>query len=222
MKLKTATELIDSQNLLNDVNQFYNRITFDIKQSEKDRLNGAIMASMGAGNPKGTRLTPNSELKNAIHSVLKELLTEICKTDLSIEKYDELFFKTLEKLAAVSKEKDSDCWMTFGRLQKIINIYVKYYITLTLLKENDRDFEPYEKLIPVAHIPIDRIVLHWFSLKKNNPDEEGRKLIKCIGSWKKNLTLEKYRQIQEIARKVSGQHGLTPFELEMKIWLENI
>ncbi|MGN0740140.1 MAG: hypothetical protein ACI4LX_08225 [Treponema sp.] len=220
MEIKRNLEDKDSQNLLNDSKQFYDRITFDIKQSEKDRLKGAISASMGAGNPKGSRLSPNDELKDAINSVLKEMLTEIVNTaDLSKEKYDELFYKTLYKLEAAQKEKDSGCWMLFGRLQKIINIYIKYHIVLSFL---DKKFKPYQKLIPVVHIPIDRIVLDWFKLKKNNPDKEDRDTVKNVHSWKRDLQENNYKQIQAIARKISEQNKITPFELEMKIWLERI
>lgn len=221
MERKTNLEDRDSQNLLNDAKQFYDRITFDIKQSEKNRLKGAISASMGAGNPKKSRLSPNDELKDAINSVLKEMLTEIVNTaDLSKEKYDELFYKTLYKLESAQKEKDPDCWMPFGRLQKIINIYIKYHIVLSLFDKNNEEFKPYQKLIPVVHIPIDRIVLHWFS--KNNPDAEDCKIVRTVRSWKKDLQEENYKQIQAIARKISKQNNTTPFELEMKIWLERI
>ena len=91
---------------------FMDNISFDIIESE-ERFEGAIRASMGAGNSSGSHVKPNEQLKTTIKNRLNTFLESIMSGDISQEKYDEAFYKTVALLASDSKELDAECSVSF-------------------------------------------------------------------------------------------------------------
>ena len=197
---------------------------FDIRK-ESEMLKGAIKASMGAGNKKGARLRPNTEFTISLQEQLNTMLDRIMnEQNMSQEKYDAIFNETIKNMEKEASSKDHECAFSFGRFQKIINIWIKYHIALSYYENKNSDFTEYKKLLPFAHIPVDRIVINGFLNKKNvELDKETRDKIKRIGSWKWNLTEDTYKTIQDAARNISKEQEKSPLELEMEIWnSENI
>ena len=186
---------------------FIDRISFEIEEPE-ERLEGAIRASMGAGNPNGARVKPNAEFKEAIKKRLEDFLKEVTVEDISQEKYDEAFYKTVSSLNSDAGEKDPECKVSFGRFQKIINIWVKYHVVLAYDEDFRNEFDKYKVLLPVAHIPVDRYVLNWFREKRDDTPS--------IDSWIWKMSEGQYRSLQNIARDVCRNEKLrSPLELEM-------
>ena len=172
--------------------RFINRITYDICTAE-DRLNGAIVASMGARNPPGSRLKPNDDLKSVIQKRLDEFLEKICskmdKNELSQAYYDECFYEAIDNLEADSKEIDPGCLVSFGRFQKIINIWIKYHVVLAYSGVNEFQFAT--KLLSYAHIPVDNYVIKWLKqwFWKNDKKNSSYSKIRIITSWKWGMSL---------------------------------
>lgn len=203
-------------------NLFMDNISFDIIESE-ERFEGAIRASMGAGNPPGSHVKPNEQLKTTIKNRLNTFLECIMSGDISQEKYDEAFYKTVALLDSDSKELDAECSVSFGRFQKIINIWVKYHVALAYSECDEEKFGKYKILLPVAHIPVDRYVLAWLTkwFKKTDSSNPALKEIGRIGSWKWGMSEPQYRILQDVAKAISKKLNYSsPLELEMRedIW----
>lgn len=202
---------------------FMDNISFDIIESE-ERFEGAIRASMGAGNSSGSHVKPNEQLKTTIKNRLNTFLESIMSGDISQEKYDEAFYKTVALLASDSKELDAECSVSFGRFQKIINIWVKYHVALAYSECDEEKFGKYKILLPVAHIPVDRYVLAWLKkwLKRTDSSNPVLREIR-IGSWswKWGMSEPHYRTLQDVAKAISKKLNYSsPLELEMRedIW----
>ena len=194
---------------------------FDLTTAE-GRLNGALTASAGAGNPKDSRLAPNDELKKAIQAELDNFMTTVMsKKSLTQSDYDLSFDETVQKIMISAEERDEDCAITYGRIQKIINIWIKYFIMLALAEIDEAQFGKYRNLLPVAHVPVDRKVRNWFW--QNLSDASNAAIVKTITSWKWHLTREQYYAIQNDARENFAKFGAqSALELEARVigeWL---
>ena len=64
--------------------KFMENIDFEITEPD-ERLEGAIRASMGAGNPKGSRIKPNEKFKEAIEKSLENFLSEVMDENITQE-----------------------------------------------------------------------------------------------------------------------------------------
>lgn len=197
-------------------------ISFEITESG-ERLEGAIRASMGAGNPKGSRVKPNDQFKTAIENRLNTFLSGIMSGDISQEKYDEAFYKTVSLLDSDARELDGGCSVSFGRFQKIINIWIKYHVALAYSECDEEQFGKYKASLPVAHIPVDDKVLTWLInwLSENDTDNPAIKELKGITSWKWGMSEAQYRTLQNAARAISKKLNYSSaLELEMRedIW----
>lgn len=196
--------------------QFVDYVNFDIRK-DSDMLKGAISASMGQGAKKGEKIKPPESLCEKFQQHLSEMLSEMMKcTSLEQDEYNKIFFN-VEKKMQKDAESENEYYPLnyFARLQKIINIWIKYHVALAY---SDKKFIEYKKLMPLAHIPIDRTIICWFSLKKNNSEKESREKIKKIHSWQRDLTQDSYEIIQVAARNISKKENKSPLELEMEIW----
>lgn len=189
---------------------------FDLTTAE-GRLKGALVASAGAGSPAGSRLVPNDELKNAIQAELDAFMnTVMSKNPLTQNDYDQAFDATVQRMMNDAEEKDEDCAITFGRFQKIINIWVKYHVMLAFAEVDDTQFGKYKALLPVAHVPVDRIVRDWF--RKNLSEASNAAIVKTITSWKWHLTREQYYAIQHDARDNAAKFDVhSALELEASV-----
>ena len=201
---------------------FMDKVSFEITESG-ERLEGAIRASMGAGQPKGTRVKPNDAIKKAIETRLDKFLESVMAMgkDLSQEKYDEAFYKTIDDMDSDAKQLDSGCKVSFGRFQKIINIWIKYHVVLAYAECDESQFGKYKALLPVAHIPVDSYVLNWLRKSCNGKDSADVAAMNGFGSWKWEMTKEQYISLQNVAREISREKNYcSPLELEMKedIW----
>ncbi len=202
--------------------RFMDNISFEIAQRD-ERLEGAIRASMGAGNPKGSHVKPNDQFKKAIENRLNTFLADIMNGSITREKYDEAFYKTVSLLESDARELDGGCSVSFGRFQKIINIWIKYHVALAYSECDEEQFGTYRDLLPVAHIPVDSYVLGWLVnwLEKNDCDNPALAELKGITSWKWGMSEAQYRTLQNAARAISaGLNYASPLELEMRedIW----
>jgi len=201
---------------------FMENISFEITESD-ERLEGAIRASMGAGTPKGSRVKPNDQFKAAIENRLNAFLAGVMSAGITQEKYDKAFYNIVSFLESDARELDGGCSVSFGRFQKIINIWIKYHAALAYSECDERQFGKYKALLPVAHIPVDRYVLRWLInwLKKNDCDNPALAELKGITSWKWGMSEAQYRTLQNAARAISaGLNYASPLELEMRedIW----
>ena len=133
------------------------------------------------------------------------------------------FYKTINTMYTKAKELDSECKVSFGRFQKIINIWIKYFVALAFTETNEKEFYKYKILISVAHIPVDDYVIKWliYWLKENDKDNPAIKVLNGISSWKWGMTEDQYRFLQDTAKEICKKCKCSsPLELEMlkDIW----
>lgn len=226
-KEKNAINMeVENMDYLMEMNKaslkFMENIDFEITEPD-ERLEGAIRASMGAGNPKGSRVKPNEKFKEAIEKSLENFLSEVMDENITQEKYDTFFYKTINTMYTNAKELDSECKVSFGRFQKIINIWIKYFVALAFSETNEKEFYKYKILISVAHIPVDDYVIKWliYWLKENDKDNPAIKVLNEISSWKWGMTEDQYRFLQDTAKEIGKKcECSSPLELEMlkDIW----
>lgn len=202
--------------------RFKGGLSVDIAQAD-ERLKGAILASMGQGNPAGWRVKPNDQFREAIENRLSTFLAGVMGADITQGNYDGAFYTTVSLLEADARELDGGCSVSFGRFQKIINIWIKYHIALAYSECDEEQFGNYRVLLPVAHIPVDDYVLGWIIkwLSGNDADNPSIKELKGIKSWKWGMPEAQYRTLQNVARAISKRFNYSsPLELEMRenIW----
>ena len=188
---------------------------FDLTTAE-GRLKGAFKAASRI-DEKGVRLAPNDELRNAIQLELDAFMNTVAsKNPLSQDDYDKAFNETVQKMIHDAPEKDAGCYITYGRIQKIINIWIKYHVMLAFAEIDEAQFGKYKALLPVAHVPVDTIVRDWF--KKNLSDANHAAVVKTITSWMKRLTSEQYYALQYDARDNAAKFGVnSALELEASV-----
>ena len=201
---------------------FKDSISVKIAESD-ERLKGAILASMGQGTPAGWRVKPNDQFKKAIENRLNAFLAGVMSASITREKYDEAFYKTVSFLESDARELDGGCSVSFGRFQKIINIWIKYHVALAYSECDENQFGKYKTLLSVAHIPVDGYVLGWIInwLSENDTDNPAIKELKGIKSWKWGMPEAQYRTLQDAAGAISTSLNYSsPLELEMRenIW----
>lgn len=189
---------------------------FDVTTAE-GRLKGALKASAGQGAPKGSVQTPNTEFKNAIQQELDSFMnTVMSKNPLTQNDYDQAFDETVKRMMTAAEEKDRTCYITFGRIQKIINIWIKYHVMLAFAEVDEALYGKYKALLPVAHVPVDKKVRVWFQEKLS--DANNAAIVKTITSWKKYLTREQYYALQYDARDNASRFDAgSALELEARV-----
>ena len=133
--------------------------------------------------------------------------------------FDTSITNTIGKVHSSREETDPGCWLTFGRIQKICNIWLKYHFVL-YFSGSDGTFTGdntwLESLVNYVHVPIDRKVLESLSPKHSEHTKLGNNIL----SWKRDLQEPRYLTLQKILRyeaKEKGYNSALHYEMDI-IW----
>jgi hypothetical protein len=186
---------------------------------ENDWLEGALVASAGAGNPKKTVLAFQLVAKNHIKIIVNDFFLKLSReVYCGQSRFDFLFKKTVSDLETVIKRNSPLTSISFGRVQKILNIIIKYCYVWWLCKESQspcfEDISWVEKWLPYLHVPVDRGTM------KHLHRIGGYKSLVCIRgaliSWKWKMDEYCYFGVQDSIRKLAKSKNLDPICYEME------
>lgn len=211
-----------SRNFIDSLRSPERHRPFDISD-ESTWLSGAIVASQGQGNPQGSRLTLPDKLKTEINRHLKRWRLMVVDEGLfGYHQFEKITAESFDSMHSLVEVADPECLLLFGRVQKIHNIWLKYQIALYYSGSAPRytNANPgFDKLLQLAHVPIDNVVLKYLSNNQLAPDS-----ITHIGAsildWKLRLQKSRYLTLQDILRQAALTNGYTsPLHFEMDlIW----
>jgi len=211
-----------SVNFINWLNSPARRNRIDIRRQEV-WIDGALVASAGAGNPGGTRLNPSDHLKGRIGQLLTNWRSQLADAPIAdFAGFDTSIQSTMREIHSCCEETDPECWLPFGRIQKIANIWLKYHFVLYFSRFDDTFTEanPWlNNLINYAHVPIDRVVLEFLSPRYPEFTNLGNRRL----SWKRDLQEPRYFTLQNILRNEAQTNGYSSslhYEMDM-IWTGN-
>jgi hypothetical protein len=211
-----------SVNFIRTLNAQSRRRPIDIR-SQHVWIDGALMASAGAGNPPGTRLNPSHDLRARIEQLLTNWrfqLADVLIADFG--GFDTSIKNKIREIYSCCEETNPECWLQFGRIQKICNIWLKYHFAL-YFSGFDNTFtqgNPWlNNLINYAHVPIDRTVLNFLSRRHPIYTNLGHGRL----SWKRDLQEPRYITLQNILRteaQTNAYNSSLHYEMDM-IWTSN-
>lgn len=124
---------------------------------------------------------------------LREKLSELVIQGVTVEEYDRFHEEMVNTLEILLKPKANEDKTTYGRVAKIIAIYIKTVYVIT---------DPESAISKVAHPPIDRILL-------TNLKAEGIKINKL--DWT-NFKKEDYQDLISDLRKLIGNYPFWKLE----------
>lgn len=183
-------------------------------------IDGALMASAGAGRPTGTRLNPSDDLRNRVKQLLTNWDLQLADVRIAdFEGFDTSIKNKIREIHSYCEETDPECWLPFGRIQKICSIWLKYHFAL-YFSGFDKTFTEsnswLNNLINYAHVPIDRTVLNFLSRRHAIYTNIGYGRL----SWKRDLQEPRYITLQNILRteaQTNGYNSSLHYEMDI-IW----
>ena len=201
------------------------RGTLDI-ESPDTWLPNAATASGGAGNPEGSVIAID---KPAIEPIRKQILTMIWRLRdeeaVSQILFDDIYFKALTGVINEVNSHSPATNFTFGRSQKLINIYIKtlyagFWGDFRGTGEDGKPIAWLGRWSGCLHVPVDRQTLKYFD------QEPGHRHLTRIGSklksWKWDLQRTDYAAVQDLARRTAAERDyLDPLHFEMdQVWTQ--
>lgn len=191
-------------------------------------VNGALTASAGAGNPKGSTLKCISILEKEILYLLKHFVLCLRRSSqecsiLSQTDYDKIQLKFMKNCLYQCEKLQHKCWWTFGRVQKVFNIWIKYHVAWYYSKQANPEFVLdniwISKYVKFIHAPIDRVILSFLHPQYTDYVNLGVSLL----SWKRDLQEDRYLYIQSILRNDAVMLGYSSaIHYEMLIWSSKV
>jgi hypothetical protein len=199
------------------------RRPFDIRD-EDTWLDGAIVASQGQGNPQGSRLTLPNPLKQQIDQRLRQWRSLAADKNLiGYHQFEKITSESFDVMHSTVEVLDSECLLLFGRVQKIHNIWLKYQIALYYsgyLPNYTAANPGIGKLLQLAHVPIDNIVLtHMFDHNLASPAVTNIGVVRL--DWKLKLQKPRYMTLQDHLLKAAlaaGYDSALHYEMDL-IWV---
>ena len=211
-----------SQKFIEHVNHPTRKHRVDVRNT-RDWFKNALRTSAGAGNPKGSRLTPSKELRAYIEQELQKWSVSLKNECLGHSRYEAITLSSMRNTLLTAGTIDPGCWMTFGRIQKIYNIWFKYGAAL-YFSEYDTPFRVanpwFENVIRYAHVPIDRIVLTYLDKLEADDFSHLTRTGNTLMSWKREMSEFSYLGLQDALRALAEKKGYAcALHLEMaEIW----
>ncbi len=212
-----------SQAFINALRNQERRRPFDICK-EDTWLDGAIVASQGQGNPKGSRLALPGPLKGLIDERLRCWRAIVINNNLF--GYHQFEIVTLESFASfhsLVEVIDPGCLLLFGRIQKIHNIWLKYQIALYYSGYNPAYAAKNPgigRLLQMAHVPIDNVVLDYI-YNNNLAPRDVTNIGPVLLDWKLKLQRPRYMTLQDTLRRAAfaaGYDSSLHYEMDL-IWV---
>jgi hypothetical protein len=180
---------------------------------------GAYNTTIPQGAPKGSTTGLNQQAKNAIFQILLNLTPPADFTQIA---YDAWISQMIDQISTICANHSPQTLWTFGRSQKLINIFIKYLVAAYHSK--NAGLKPFAlsvpwvaSITPLAHAPVDRSTLkvvanicggNTFGYPSNP-----------ISWWQKSFSQQLYNQAQCLLQKAAQTKNISRIHYELThVW----
>lgn len=197
---------------------------FNIDLSQPNKwLDGAIIASGGAGNPAGSSVAVTPLARRQFESIARRLVLQLENEPTAGHcTFERIFLDTSRQVLGSACLGGADTLFTFGRAQKLINILLKYcYAWYWCHQQPSPAFGPLdwvERWSHFFHVPVDRFTMRHLAARKHTRwlAVSGTYLV----PWKSYLDEPRYYRIQDAIHelaKLGGYDDALHYEMH-NIW----